>query len=149
MPNIIKPVALCFALFCASQVEAEQRHSLVTESFLDQIKGLEDRDGKDGDNGNSRGPYQISKGVHKDITSYLLKEGKTAFSWNEMRLEVPSRYYCMRYCMWIEAILLKRYGNVTPAMIYAAYNAGINTFIKSGGKVKNMSQAVRERCAIF
>ncbi len=150
MRKLIQPVVMCVALMTSASAMPAVTNSVVTEAFTQKIKGLENIEGRDGDNGNSRGPYQISFNAWKDVNRALKGEANIfVYGWDDMRLESPSRYYCLRYCRWIEAVLKRRYEKVTPAMIYAAYNAGVTTFVRHGGKVSRMPKAVRERCAIF
>jgi hypothetical protein len=102
------------------------------EQFLDLVRKIESADGLMliGDQGNSRGAYQMSEGAWKDVSAWrrsrsLRSSDYLTSVWNE----TVSRAYAANYLQMLHERLARSIGRIPSCgEVYAAYNMGFTAF---------------------
>lgn len=87
-----------------------------------------------GDNGASRGAWQMSERAWDQVSASRRKRGAEAYDWSTYcSYEAIAREYATEYLRWIESRLIANMGRQpTRSEIYAAWNLGVTGFARVG-----------------
>lgn len=90
-----------------------------------------------GDNGKSRGAWQMSERAWDQVSAARRSRGATAYDWSTYcSYEAIAREYATEYLCWVESRLICNMGRQpTRAEIYAAWNLGVTGFARLGYRI--------------
>ena len=110
--------------------------SIVDQKFVTAVAVSESRmlNLAIGDNGESRGAWQMSERAWDQVSAARRLRGATAYDWSTYcSYEAIARDYATEYLRWVESRLahnMKR--QPTRSEIYAAWNLGVTGFARLG-----------------
>ncbi len=123
--------------------------SVVTEAFVTAVAQIESG-GRDaiGDGGKAHGCWQMHEPAWQDSTAFRKRQGWPVWGYESAHDPVVARLYARDYLTILEKQLLRTFGDdVTPELIYAAYNMGFGRFQKLGFLMAKAPRHTQAACA--
>lgn len=105
----------------------------VTKDFLDKLAVIESNNTawSIGDNGNSRGLFQISYDVWLDVTTWRIERGVSVVEWDYMFDRTWNSIYAREQLEWLAERLLHNHGEVSERSLFWAYQVGIQSVLSA------------------
>lgn len=101
-----------------------------------------------GDNGLARGAFQMHSPAWEQVSDLRKAKGKPVYSWFWNATDpVISKEYASDYIDILSSSLQKKMGRVPePWEVYAAYNRGLQAFVKSEYDYANQPYSTQRAC---
>lgn len=104
----------------------------LTEGFLAQLQLIESGNNPRavGDNGKSRGLFQMSEVAWQQVNHLRRQRGEPQISWSEAFDSGYNRMFAIVYLEWLRERLLINTGQVSEQLLFWAYQSGMQGVLK-------------------
>lgn len=125
---------------------------MVSESWYSKLAELESSSGQNlvGDGGRSRGWYHMGRAAWEDVSRRRSAQHLQTVPWKTgSRSKEWCDVYARDHVAFLAQQLSKQLGRCTEQLIYAAWNAGLESVIRVKGSFDRLPDALRRRAFLF
>ena len=127
---------------------ALQASQVVTDTLVQAVAQIESGGGRFtiGDNGKANGWWHMHAAAWRETTAWRRQQALPIWSYSAAHDPAVARLYARDYLSILEKRLSNRFDEVTPEMIYAAYNIGFSRFQQRGFLIQKTPRTTQAAC---